>query len=190
MIKETKLVHSTPYLKLFDRTYINNDKEHSWHVVSRRESPVNLEDNNNTNADAVHIVGVMEDLEIPRLVVIEEYRPPIGGWTVGLPAGLIDEQESAQDAAVREMKEETGLDFTYVSESPRLFNSPGMTDESSIMVFGTVTGNISDELQEEKENIKASLLTQRDVWVKLNTKGVNFDAKSWFIFMKFMHGEL
>ena len=44
-----------------------------------------------------------------RIVLVRRKNPPLG---MALPGGFIEEGESAEHAAVREMKEETGLDVT------------------------------------------------------------------------------
>lgn len=67
-------------------------------------------------------------------------------WTVR--AGLVDAGETPGEAAAREMKEETGLDFTeYTGGQARyrraFFMGQGFTDETSAAVFGTVSGQIS-----------------------------------------------
>ena len=43
-----------------------------------------------------------------------QFRPPIEKLSIELPAGLIDPGESAGEAALRELKEETG--YTGVEE--------------------------------------------------------------------------
>ena len=48
-----------------------------------------------------------------RIVMIRQYRYPLDAWLYELPAGLIDGQESPHQAAVREMKEETGLSCNW-----------------------------------------------------------------------------
>lgn len=47
------------------------------------------------------------------IVLIERKNPPFG-WA--LPGGFVDYGESFEDAAVREAKEETGLDVTLVRQ--------------------------------------------------------------------------
>ena len=41
-------------------------------------------------------------------MIIVQYRPPVEAFCVEFPAGLIDEGESPEQAAVRELREETG----------------------------------------------------------------------------------
>jgi len=54
-------------------------------------------------------------IELPGggIVLIERKYPPVG-WAI--PGGFIDEGESAEDAARREAKEETGLDVELLDQ--------------------------------------------------------------------------
>ncbi len=67
-------------------------------------------------------------------ILVEQFRPPVGQATLEFPAGLIDKDESPEQAALRELREETG----YVGEAcrtlPRVSRpvcmSPGLCDET------------------------------------------------------------
>ena len=44
----------------------------------------------------------------PEIILQKQFRPPVCKVTIEVPAGLVDAGESAEEAAVRELKEETG----------------------------------------------------------------------------------
>jgi len=47
-----------------------------------------------------------------RWVLVEHYRHPLGTWTLEFPGGNIDQSESAELAAQRELSEETGYQIS------------------------------------------------------------------------------
>lgn len=60
--------------------------------------------------DAVAVFAVVKSKSrSPQLIVIKQFRPPLGMTTVELPAGLVDAGEDPQAAALRELQEETGF---------------------------------------------------------------------------------
>ena len=65
---------------------------------------------------------------------MRQFRPPVGRVTVELPAGLIDTGESPEQAAVRELREETGFVGTVASCSGAVCMSPGLCDEAVKLV--------------------------------------------------------
>ena len=67
--------------------------------------------------DWVNVVALTPER---RLVVVRQYRFGIGNVTTEVPGGLIDTGESHADAAVRELREETGYTtetWTYLGAS-------------------------------------------------------------------------
>ena len=58
----------------------------------------------------------------PEIVLQKQYRPPTDKITVEIPAGLMDAGETAEQCAVRELREETGYVGTAVETSAVMFN--------------------------------------------------------------------
>ena len=56
------------------------------------------------------------------VVLQKQYRPPLDKVVIEIPAGLIDEGETAEQAAIRELKEETGYVGKVLEVSPVMFN--------------------------------------------------------------------
>jgi ADP-ribose pyrophosphatase len=66
-------------------------------------------------------------LDKNRLVFIWNYRHPIQGWELELPAGLIDDGESPMTGARRELKEETGYSAKSWKRLGWLHTLPGIS---------------------------------------------------------------
>ena len=54
------------------------------------------------------IVAILQKATGPEIVLQKQFRPPIEKVVIEVPAGLVDENESAAESAIRELKEETG----------------------------------------------------------------------------------
>ena len=74
-----------------------------------------------------------------RVLLVEEYRPPIRKQSICFPAGLVGDEgaESAEAAARRELLEETGYEAAHIRflfEGP---SSPGITSETIAFYLAT-----------------------------------------------------
>lgn len=127
--------------------------------------------------------------EPDKLVLLRQYRYPLDDWIYELPAGLIDAGETPQQAAVREMKEETGLIFEPYEGGNLGFRRPvylgaGMTDETSTSVFGFASGEISGEYREDTESINVLLVDKKEALRILNEERMSLRAS--FLLMEFL----
>ena len=89
-----------------------------------------------------------------KILLSRVFRLAVNKWVYNFPAGLIDEGETVERAAIRELKEETGLKVTKILNIlPASFSSVGLTDEKVVTVFVEAEGDIlgSDNVNEEIE---------------------------------------
>ena len=84
--------------------------------------------------DAVAVVALTNSDEV---VLVRQYRHPVGSYQWEIPAGLLDaEGEDPSDAAARELAEETGMRVAGLQEIVRFANSSGWTDEHTTIFAG------------------------------------------------------
>jgi ADP-ribose pyrophosphatase len=151
------------FLNLFELDAVYKDGTvGKYQVTSRAGSVLDLKAiSGRVEADAVAICANYIFNEKPHLILIRQYRYPVGDYIYELPAGLRDGNETILETAVREMKEETGLDLTGVKLSEELnrpfFSSPGMTDETCSLVFGRCVGTPSSDFLEKTEDARVIL---------------------------------
>jgi ADP-ribose pyrophosphatase len=89
----------------------------------------------NTRRPVVGIIAITDDR---RVVLVEQFRPPVNHVVIELPAGLAGdiagaEGESLVAAAQRELYEETGYRAARWTELTRGYTSPGLTDETIVL---------------------------------------------------------
>ena len=97
-----------------------NGNTRTWESAERRTRPV-------TSAiDGVGILAILERGSGPELLLQKQFRPPVDKICIEVPAGLVDEGETPEVCALRELKEETGYVGEVVRDgsgiSPLMFN--------------------------------------------------------------------
>jgi ADP-ribose pyrophosphatase len=106
------------------------------------------------------------------VVLVEQFRLPalLAGsspWQLEAAAGLIDTDETPEEVAVRETREETGL--TLIGEPIRIqryLSSAGNSDESIVLFCGRVNSTLAEGvhgLPEEHEDIRVVVKTLAEI---------------------------
>jgi nudix-type nucleoside diphosphatase (YffH/AdpP family) len=97
------------------------------------------------------------------VVLVDQFKAPTlgkgsgGGWLVETAAGIIERNETPEDAATREAMEETGYKIRDLTLISKFFSSPGGTSECVYLYYSEV--NDADKVgrgggqEEEGEDI-------------------------------------
>ena len=139
-----------------------------WEFVSR-----------NTRRPAVGIVAMHDD---GRVVLVEQFRPPVGQSLVELPAGLAGDAVGAEDealliAAQRELQEETGYTAARWQQLLSGYSSPGLTDESVCLFLARGLSKTSDGGGVEGESIQLHEILIDEVIPWLSARNQAVDIK-------------
>lgn len=92
-----------------------------WEFIQRKEKK-----------DVVACIAMTPDNK--NLIAVKQFRKPIGAPVLELPAGLVDKGETIKEAALRELKEETGYNAQVSFVEGPFTKSAGITDEAVWLV--------------------------------------------------------
>lgn len=92
------------------------------------------------------------------VLLVEQYRVPLGKNCIELPAGLVGDHDDNSDedaslAAIRELEEETGYHAEVIEDCGEFYSSPGMVSESFSLFKADGLTKVSEGGGVEGENI-------------------------------------
>jgi len=147
---------ATKFISLKTAEYKDkNNNVKKWDFVSRT-----------TGKGIVMIIPFNESMR--KVLMIKQPRVPVQKIVYSFPAGIMEEGETAIDAARRELKEETGYIISRIlSTSPNFPKSAGLTDESTYQIQCIVKSEAEKQELEETENISFFWITPRAMYKKV-----------------------
>jgi len=177
---QTRKLTDGPHLNLFRTDYRDRaGRRRSW-VFASRGPAAKIQHGDFGRPDAVVIVPF--HVGRGRLAVIREFRVAVGGYQFGFPAGLVDVGESVAEACARELREETGLVMLrLLRQSPPIYSSSGMTDESITLAYVECDGEPTAEHNESSEDIQVDFLDPVEAATLCGASDLKLDAKAWIV---------
>jgi ADP-ribose pyrophosphatase len=157
-----------PLETVWQGKYISALKRGRWEFVSRTGS-----------TNAVVIIAEHEG----KVILIEQYRVPVGGLCLELPAGLVgdeDEHATVEGTAVKELEEETGFTCDRVERLGDFHSSPGMVAESFTLVRAHGVRKVGEGGGTEHEEIEVFLVPRAEIpafVASRRAQGVSIDVK-------------
>uniref|UniRef100_UPI003D084E13 NUDIX hydrolase n=1 Tax=Sphingomonas populi TaxID=2484750 RepID=UPI003D084E13 len=148
--------------------FITVRKQGTWEYVGRAR-----------NIQAAVILAV----EAGEVLLVEQYRVPLGRACIELPAGLVGDEtegEAVTVSAARELEEETGYRPAQIEVIGEFCSSPGMVSESFTLVRATGLTRVSDGGGVPGENItvhRVALATLPEFIAAKRAEGLAVDVK-------------
>ncbi|MBW6526276.1 NUDIX hydrolase [Sphingomonas sp. RHCKR7] len=149
--------------------YIEVKTQGQWEYVARR------------NGIQAAVIVAIDDAD--RVVLVEQYRVPLGRRCLELPAGLIGDEtagEAVAAGAARELEEETGYRPGRIEELGFFYSSPGMNSEGFTLVRAHELEKVGPGGGEADEDIEVHLVPRAELSrfvLAKRTQGVAMDVK-------------
>jgi ADP-ribose pyrophosphatase len=127
---------------------------------------------------AAAIVPFLNDPEgdDPQILLLRQYRYAAGGYIYEIPAGRLDDGESPEACAVRELREETGCSAAQMEPLYSMLTTPGFSDEL-IHVF-RATGLAHGETAREADEFADVVIMRLAEALELIRTGEIVDGKT------------
>lgn len=171
-IIEKKVLWQGKFLRCMSVTYRDSSGSiRNWETFER------------VNSDGV--VAIVPITEQGEAVIVRQFRPAVNGYVIEFPAGLNDKGESLEDAARRELIEETGYsakELIFLTEGPISSGSSGEILTVYLakgLALNQVQGQGIDK-RDETEDIEVFEIPIHELYSRLSflrTQGNTVDLK-------------
>ncbi|MDZ4276371.1 MAG: NUDIX hydrolase [Erythrobacter sp.] len=143
---------------MWEGRFITAKKRGRWEYVGRARG-----------IRAAVIIALDDDTDGTRhVILVSQYRVPLGRFCLELPAGLVGddaggEGEDALTAAARELEEETGYRAARLEVLGEFYSSPGMVSEAFTLMRARDLTRVGEGGGTEGENITVHRVALRDL---------------------------
>ena len=156
--EKVKRITDNPFLNMYDMDAVKrNGGTFKYYFATRRGDDDIRIRTHSTDPDGISLFAVYGEKK-DSVVLIREFRYPINDYIYDVPAGLVEPGEDVKEAAVREFREETGMNFEPVysgnaAARKSTYPTVGLTDEMIATEYGYASGIPDKQFMESSEDI-------------------------------------
>ncbi len=132
-IISTREIHNGRVFNLVSSTIREDGKEYEREIIRHNGSAV--------------IVPVFEDETVG---IVRQYRHAAGKFLLELPAGTLEEGETPEESACREVEEEIGYRASKLEKLTEFYVSPGFLDEKMHVFLATGLKKTQQKLDDDE----------------------------------------
>jgi ADP-ribose pyrophosphatase len=121
-----------------------------------------------------------------QVLMVNQYRHPLGEVVLETPGGFVDEGEDFVTAMKRELKEETGYEFSEVEYLGKMAANPGILNNYTEMFLAKGGKKVTEQKLDHNEELQIVLLTMDELLDALNRQAFKQSVHTNCIFYALM----
>lgn len=147
-------------------------------IITLQVDTVRLPDGKTATREVVRHPGAVAVLALHdgKMLVVDQFRQPMGRCEVEIPAGKLEPGEDPMEAATRELEEETGYRCGDIKLLQSFYTSPGFADEI-IHLYVTQDLKMGEMSPDEDEFLELSEITLEEAYLYIKEGRIS-DAKT------------
>jgi ADP-ribose pyrophosphatase len=160
-------------------TFLRTERIYEGKIINLRRDMVRLPNGKEASREVVEhpgAVAVVAVLPDGRILLVRQFRHPVGQILLEIPAGKLDAGEDPDACALRELEEETCYRAGKIERRASVFTGPGFTDE---VIHMYVAGELQKTAlnPDDDEFLEVQAYEQAEVR-RLIREGIICDAKT------------
>lgn len=164
---------------IFEEKTMKCERVYEGKILNLKIETVELPDKKYSKREIVEHpngVGIIPIIDDKNMIMVKQYRKAVEKIMLEIPAGILEVNEEPRDAALRELKEETGFDADEIKYMMEFYTSPGYCDEK-IYLFLAEDLKEGEAIPDSEESVEHEVYAI-DELVKMVNRGEIVDSKT------------